>query len=809
MSNKSNSNQSSTNQSPHWVDKVATSILKWQKKFDVKKLHVDDMKTPSGRVHTGALRGVLLHDLIAKALTEITDQEIHSTYVFNDMDPMDGLPHYLEKDEYQQHMGKPLYKIPAPDLTKCGIDLSKATEAELADFKKAKSFAEFYAYDFIHAFRKLGCSQKILWSHELYESGQMDTVIQTALDGVEQLKQVYREVADYELPEKWYPFQVFCPQCGKVGTTLVTDWDGKEVTFECQPHKVDWAEGCGYTGKISPLGGTGKLLWKVDWPAHWKTIGITVEGAGKDHTSAGGSRDMADAQCHTVFNILPPFNIPYEWILIRGTKMSSSKGVGTSAREFTELFPPEVGRFLFVNKNYNQVIDFDPTTMSIPDLFDEYDQAARIFWKQEEGDQRMGRAFQISQIEETPTAHYLPRFRDIATWMQYPEIDLIEKIEQEKGSILTEQEKEVIESRKQYAQVWLDRYAPQEFQLTPKEEMPQGANNLTDEQKTFLNQVEELQTSKTNWDPQEFQQAIFELAKESIGPRSGFQAIYLAYLGKKSGPRAAWFLLSIDQKLRQKRFDQITTAQKETPPQLSHQTIFENFADSKLFSVNKTFATAYPSATIGVAIIKGVTITKSNEQLSQEIQQFIEQQRDLTPEQVEHYPEIESYRQLYRDMKVNWHSRRSSPAALLRRIAQGKEFQSINTCVDAYNLVVMKHRISVGAFNLNQIKFPTQIKIAQGGEKILLLGDEEPTILKAGEISYFDQVGPYNLDFNYRDAQRTSVDQKVTNLLINVEGIYNISRHQVELALQETIETIIKYCGGKLEQAGIIAANNV
>jgi lysyl-tRNA synthetase class I len=27
-------------------------------------------------------------------------------------------------------------------------------------------------------------------------------------------------------------------------------------------------------------------MWKVDWAAHWKAIGITVEGAGKDHMSA-------------------------------------------------------------------------------------------------------------------------------------------------------------------------------------------------------------------------------------------------------------------------------------------------------------------------------------------------------------------------------------------------------------------------------------------------------------------------------------------------------------------------------------------
>jgi len=123
-------------QSQHWLDKVASAILKWQTKKSIQKLHVDDMKTPSGRVHTGALRGVLLHDLIAKTLVEHlleagqkeAASKVVSTYVFNDMDPMDGLPSYLDEAIYAEHMGKPLFRIPRPDLDKCGIDLSQINE---------------------------------------------------------------------------------------------------------------------------------------------------------------------------------------------------------------------------------------------------------------------------------------------------------------------------------------------------------------------------------------------------------------------------------------------------------------------------------------------------------------------------------------------------------------------------------------------------------------------------------------------------------------------------------------------------------
>lgn len=53
----------------------------------------------------------------------------------------------------------------------------------------------------------------------------------------------------------------------------------------------------------------------------------------------------------------------------------------------------------------------------------------------------------------------------------------------------------------------------------------------------------------------------------------------------------------------------------------------------------------------------------------------------------------------------------------------------------------MKHRISVGAFDLDQLSLPTILRFAKEGEDIHLLGDVEPTKYGAGELAYFDQLG--------------------------------------------------------------------
>src|SRR4030042_353750 len=93
----------------YWADELVTKIPNKKAKH-----RVDDMKTVSGMPHVGSLRAVTTHDIVFKAMQDAGYNVVFS-YIFNDMDPMDGLPVYLDEAEYRQHMGKPLYRIPSPE----------------------------------------------------------------------------------------------------------------------------------------------------------------------------------------------------------------------------------------------------------------------------------------------------------------------------------------------------------------------------------------------------------------------------------------------------------------------------------------------------------------------------------------------------------------------------------------------------------------------------------------------------------------------------------------------------------------------
>ncbi|MEE8131696.1 MAG: lysine--tRNA ligase, partial [Candidatus Paceibacterota bacterium] len=390
-----------------WADKLVEEIkIKYKDKIDSKKpLIIRDEKTASGRIHVGSLRGVAIHGIISEVLSE---QKINNKFLYeiNDFDPMDDLPAYLDVEKFSPFIGKPLYSIPSPD-------------------NKAKNYAEYFAQEFINVIKKLGFDAEYYRSSDSYKSGKYNEVIELALENADKIRDIYKHISGAIKENNWLPLQVVCEKCGKIGTTKVISFDGEKVEYICEKNLVEWAKGCGHSNKISPFNGNAKLPWKVEWAAKFKIFNVDIEGAGKDHSTKGGSREIADAICREVFKYEPPFNIPYEFFHIAGKKMSTSKGAGLSSKEIVDLLPTELIRLLLINKEPKRVIDFIPDGDTIPVLYDEYDRIAEHYFS-EAGDD-YSRIFTLVHKPEDRMKiqkRFLPRFSQVAFLAQMSHMDI-------------------------------------------------------------------------------------------------------------------------------------------------------------------------------------------------------------------------------------------------------------------------------------------------------------------------------------------------------------------------------------------------
>jgi lysyl-tRNA synthetase class 1 len=514
-----------------WADELAARVEGPQV--------VNDSKTPSGTVHVGSLRGPVILDVITRAL-RARGLEATLLYGVDDMDPMDAQA-LLSPDAIEREMGRPLAHVPDP-----------AGDCHA-------SYARHFAGIFIDTFAGLGIHpDRYYWMSDIYPTGQMDPFIRTALDRAQVVRDVYRRVANVQHPDHWLPLGAICPACGKIGTTIASDWDGETVSVACRADLVEWATGCGWTGRISPFGGAAKLPWNLEWAAQWSLFGVTIEPNGKDLATAGGSRDRSNAISREVFEAEPPINFPYEFLNIGGKKMSTSKGRGAAAHTIGSVVPPEQVRFLFVRQRPETSLDFDPEgTDAIPRLFDEFDRlGAATAGREVKGELPSGHEsiFRYSLLDPaadvaSAAAAFRPAFAHLALLVQVPGVDVETRVAAEKGAPLTGAEDAELAVRLAAVRRWLEAYAPERARIEVRRDaVPPEAGQLGPGQRGFLAALATAAAAQGPVSGEQWQGTVFAVATaRGLDAKAAFNALYLAFLGRANGPRAGWLLASLDQ----------------------------------------------------------------------------------------------------------------------------------------------------------------------------------------------------------------------------------------------------------------------
>jgi lysyl-tRNA synthetase class 1 len=504
---------------------------------------IRDSKTPSGAVPISGLRGPIITDALYRTFKK-RGLRIRYVFTIDDYDPMDSQS-LKEKAAWAEHMGKPFAHIPSPEPS------------------VASDFARYHASAYLDTFATLGIRpEEIHWLRDLYGNGDLDQQIDLVLRNAATIRDIYERVSHVMKDERWLPIGVICENCGRLGTTYAFDYDGETVAYECRKDHVEWAQGCGYAGRRSPFKGNAKLYWNLQWCAMWDHFGVTYEEGGKDLLTAGGSRDRANEIYREVWRKEPPIGLVHEFFTAGGKKMSTSKGLGAAATDLVKVYPPELVRFLMLRTHPKRHVEFDPSGLTLPKLVDEYDRCADAFRNEPESDQ--AKVWALSQVAEDPAPPgFRVRFGIVADWVQIPSLDPFREAERRKDLPLTPAERTDLEQRIALARAWLEQWAPDEARFSVLTELPEIT--LSEAQRRYLAALKEL-VGRIH-DPEALQQELYETAKRVglVNPdgrpsRDAFSAIYLAFLGKPSGPKAGWLLTTLDDDFVRRRLDEAVGA---------------------------------------------------------------------------------------------------------------------------------------------------------------------------------------------------------------------------------------------------------
>ena len=495
----------------HWADVIA-------QKLENNGPHtIATGITPSGPVHIGNMREVMTAEAVYRALL---DRGVNARliYIADTFDRLRRLYPFLP-ESFKEHIGKPLSEIPCP-LGCCG------------------SYADHFLNPFLKSMERLGIHPEIFRADALYKEGKYVEAIKTALSRRDEIARILKEVSGREMPEGWSPFDAICATCGKTNTTKVTgfDLDKETVDYECQ---------CSARGTVSMRGG-GKLVWRVDWPARWPIFNVTIEPFGKDHATAGGSYDTGKRISEEIYGYPAPFPMVYEWIHLKGVgAMHSSTGIVVTIQEMLDVVPPEVLRYLIIRNKPEKHIEFDPA-LPLLSLVDEYDQR--------KGDIR---AIELSNI--SGSGPFEIPFRHMVTAVQIARGDdeNLFKALQRSGYDVVARREEIL-SRARNVQTWLDKYAPAYVKFQVQESLPSAVKNLTSEERRGLGLLSEKIEDKT---AAEIHDLVYAVAKDlGIDSKTFFQAIYLAFIGERQGPKVGWFLASLERDFVKTRLKEAAAA---------------------------------------------------------------------------------------------------------------------------------------------------------------------------------------------------------------------------------------------------------
>ncbi|MEM2142703.1 MAG: lysine--tRNA ligase [Candidatus Thorarchaeota archaeon] len=547
--------------STHWIEDVVQRVLD----RNVDRYVISSGKSPSGSIHIGIMRELIICDVIRRRLRALGKQAV-TLFVVDDLDPLRSLPPDvpLRLDEWA---GIPYCDVPDP-------------------FGCCESFGRHWTNELVATFPDFGIRPRVIWTSELYRNRRMLREVRTCLRNTEVIREIMIEYVarDFDSEQRaeyvrsmqdWYPVSVICPKCnhiqsgvkGSIQPNRVSSYDPETdmVSYECSH--------CGHSD-TGPLGALRvKLGWRVDWPAKWHLLNVTCEPAGKDHAVKGGSYDTGLEISRRVFGWQGPVKVPYEWVQIGGRDMATSEGIVFTPKAWLEIAPPQVYRYLMLKTDLQRTVNIQPEL--IPDLVDRYDHLEMVYYGLESSDADMTNIVRIIY----PLSEVGPVRKRIVPKLSFKFALLMSQLENIIGhDLMLQRSMESIKkrygvrrlsrtaqalvlSRLSQALRWVQQYGSERDLVRVTESVPDDVlSSLSDVDVKFLSVLaDSLRTPGLS--DGEIQSLVFQAARSvGVPERRGFAVIYMVLISRNSGPRIGPFINMLGTDWVLKRLEQVILA---------------------------------------------------------------------------------------------------------------------------------------------------------------------------------------------------------------------------------------------------------
>jgi len=475
-----------------WADAIADRIIK-EKGRKAKYVCASGI-TPSGTIHIGNFREVITTDLVVRALKD-KGKKVRFIYSWDDYDRFRKVPVNISK-KFEKYIGMPVSDVPSP-------------------FGKSKSYAEYFEKEFEDSLKKVGIKPEFIRQSVMNKKCKYASLIKIAIDKRKEIMEILNRYRREPLAKDWYPIAVYCEKCKKDFTKVINMKD-YIIEYKCK---------CGFKNKIDfRKKGVVSVKWRVDWPLRWKYEKVDFEPGGADHSAPGGSFDTGKEIVKKVFDYEAPMYQLYEWIRIKGgTEFSSSAGNALRLKDVSEIYEPEVLRYLFVGTRPNKgfQISFDNDVIKI---YEDYDALEKKYYEKKVNPQEK-RIYELSCLKVSKKKPARIGFRHLITIVQSGKVGRLNK------------ESKV---RAEKVRNWLEKYAGDDMKFKIQSKIKIKLNKKEKEALILLREV--LKQKKL--DEKKLFSEFYEICKNvNINNKEFFATAYRVIINKNKGPRLAGLIL--------------------------------------------------------------------------------------------------------------------------------------------------------------------------------------------------------------------------------------------------------------------------
>ncbi len=134
---------------------------------------------------------------------------------------------------------------------------------------------------------------------------------------------------------------------------------------------------------------------------------------------------------------------------------------------------------------------------------------------------------------------------------------------------------------------------------------------------------------------------------------------------------------------------------------------------------------------------------------------------------------------------------------LLQQFQESSKLPNINTVTDCYNLKSLEYGLVIGAYDRKKVFGKVFLRKAIGQEKFTPVGSQERVKIFPGEIILVDSNKEVITRWLTKQSEVSKVNQHTRSVLMCFMGNSQLKGQKLKKIVLETLELIIKFCGGK------------